>query len=254
MLLAIDIGNTNVVLGIYQDQRLLCSWRIATDLHKTWMEYALIIRGLFDLQGLDPAVVDGVAVASVVPDMSKRMRELCQGFFKLTPMFVGPGVKTGIPIKMDNPREVGADRIINAVAGFEFYGGPLIIVDFGTAITFDYISANSEYMGGAIAPGMGISQEALFAKTAKLPRVDIVCPEQVIGRNTVQSIQSGILYGCAGMVDGIVERMWEEIGQKTYVVATGGMAELVARQTHCIDKVDRLLTLEGLRLIYYKNR
>ncbi|NLC06435.1 MAG: type III pantothenate kinase [Syntrophomonadaceae bacterium] len=254
MILVFDVGNTNMVLGVYQGEKLLTHWRISSDRQKTSDEFGMLIRSLFDYQGLDMRAIKAVVISSVVPPLNPVLEEMSRRYFQVQPLEVGPGVKTGIALKYENPREVGADRVVNAVAAYERYGGPVIVVDFGTATTFCAISRHGEYLGGAIAPGIGISSEALFQRAAKLPRIELVKPKSVIGRNTVASMQAGIVYGFIGQVDGIVERMKAELGPDSKVVATGGFAELIAAESRTIDVVDQLLTLEGLRFIYEKNR
>ena len=255
MLLVFDIGNTNMVIGVYKDKELLTYWRIATDRQKTADEYGMLIQNLFSHNKIDPSQIDAVIYSSVVPPIMGALEEMSKRYFNIKPTLVGPGIKTGISIMYDNPRDVGADRIVNAVAAFEKYGGPLIIVDFGTATTFCCVSAKGEYLGGAITPGINISTEALFQKTAKLPKVELVTPKKVIGKNTVHAIQAGILYGYSGLVDGIVKRMKKELKEDhVKVIATGGIAELIAKDTESIDEVDKLLTLEGLRIIYERNK
>ncbi|MDD2497137.1 MAG: type III pantothenate kinase [Desulfitobacteriaceae bacterium] len=254
MLLAIDAGNTNIVLGIYEGDRLIERWRVSTDRQKTYDEYGILIKNLFDYHGHQFADIKAIAIASVVPPLMTALAKMSQEYFDIQPLVIGPGIKTGMPIKFDNPREIGADRIVNAVAAYEAYGSPLVVVDFGTATTFDVVSRQGEYIGGAISPGIGISTEALFARAAKLPRVELIKPQNVITKNTVNGLQAGIIYGFAGQVDGIVKRMKKELGEEAFVVATGGLAELIASESETIQKVDPWLTLEGLRIIYLKNR
>lgn len=254
MLLVIDVGNTNTVLGMYREEKLVRNWRVTTDKARTVDEYAMLVHELFRLSDIHFTDIGDVIVSCVVPPMLNTLEGLCRQYFKLNPYVVGPGIKTGMPIQYDNPREVGADRIVNAVAAYEKYRRSLIIVDFGTATTFDFISAKGEYQGGAIAPGMAISAEALFEKASKLPRVEFVRPPQVIAKNTVNSLQSGLFFGYAGLVDGIVERMKQETSENPLVVATGGLAEQVSAASQTIDEVDPFLTLEGLRIIYLRNK
>ncbi len=254
MLLVIDIGNSNTVLGTYAGQTLKNDWRIGTDKDRTVDEYAMLLDNLFRLAGLQFSDLDAVIVSSVVPPMLNTIEGLCQRYFKLSPYVVGPGMKTGMPIQYDNPREVGADRIVNAVAAYEKVKGGLIVVDFGTATTFDVISADGCYQGGAIAPGVGISADALFERASKLPRVEFSRPEQIIAKNTVNSMQAGIFFGYVGLVEGIVSRMKAELPELPRVVATGGLAASISAATRCIDDVEPFLTLEGLRLLYERNR
>ena len=254
MLLAVDVGNTNIVLGVYKGRELKVSWRISTNKEQTGDEYGIIFKNLFAQAGIDDSLLTGMIVSSVVPPLMFSLEEMAKRYFHLDPLVVGPGMKTGLNIKIDNPREVGADRIVNAVAGIELYGGPLIIVDFGTATTFDAISKSGEYLGGAIAPGISISTEALFQRAAKLPRVELVKPKRIIGRDTISSMQSGIIYGFIGQVDGIVKRMMQEFPEKPKVVATGGLAALLAADSETLEIVNPLLTLEGLLIIYERNR
>ncbi len=255
MILVFDVGNTNIVLGLYKEKQLLNFWRIATDRQKTSDEYGMLINQLFSYQGCSFSDIKAVVISSVVPPIMYTLEHMSRKYFNGDPLIVGPGIKTGINIKYDNPKEVGADRIVNAVAAYDLYGGPVIIVDFGTATTYCAVSKNGEYLGGAISPGIRISMDALFEKTAKLPRVELIKPESVICRNTVNSMQSGIVYGYIGQVDYIVRRMKKELGtDKVMVIATGGLSKLIAPESETIDVVNGLLTLEGLRIIYDRNR
>jgi type III pantothenate kinase len=254
LLLAMDVGNTNIMLGVYSGENLEIWWRISTKRAQTEDEYGVIIRNLFQQNGLKAECIKAVIISSVVPPLLCSLEKMSKKYFKVSPMIVGPGIKTGLNILMDNPREVGADRIVNAVGAIGLYGGPLIIVDFGTATTFCVISSKGEYLGGAIAPGIQISTEALFQKAAKLPRVELLRPQKIIGKNTVSSMQSGFFYGFVGQVDGIVGRMLKELNEKPFVVATGGLAGLIATESETIEEVNYFLTLEGLRIIYDKNK
>ena len=253
MILVFDVGNTNIVLGVYDDRVLTHHWRVSTETSHTMDEYAVVIKNLFDFSGLTFQEIGAVVISSVVPPVNPTLEALARKYFGQEPLVVGPGVKTGMPILLDNPRDVGADRIVNAVAAYHKYGGPLVIVDSGTATTFCVISKRGEYLGGAIAPGIGISTEALFQKASKLPRIEIVKPTSVIARNTVAAMQSGIYYGFIGQVDGIVQRMKAELGPETKVIATGGLAEMISRDSDTIEVVEPFLTLEGLLLIYERN-
>jgi len=254
MLLAIDVGNTNTVLGVFRGEELIANWRLTTARLQTVDEYGVLIRNLLSLKELDPSGIGGVTISSVVPPVNWTLARMSESYIGQKALFVEPGVKTGMPVLVDNPLEVGADRIVNGVAAFQKYGGPCIVVDFGTAITFDAISAKGEYLGGCIAPGLGIASEALFARAARLPRVEIKDPGKVIGTNTVTHLQAGLYYGAVDMVDGMLSRMKAELGGKVKVVATGGQASLVAKGSKYIEQTDEFLTLNGLRLIWEKNR
>jgi type III pantothenate kinase len=253
MLLALDVGNTNTVIGVFDGKTLLSHWRLSTRREGTRDEYAMLIKGLFDFAALDIKRVMAVVISSVVPPLQGPLEEMARQYFGVEPVVVGPGIKTGMPILYESPRDVGADRIVNAVAAFEAYGGPCIVVDLGTATTFDAISARGEYLGGAICPGIGISAEALFQHAAKLPRVDIAQPKTTIGKNTVGSMQAGLFYGYLGLVEGVVARMRAELGGMVTVVATGGLAQLLLTESTTVDHVDPLLTLTGLRILYERN-
>ena len=254
MLLAVDIGNTHIVMGIYRGDDLFFNWRLVTDQHRTADEYGVVLKSLFSSAGISFDSIEDVVISSVVPTMLPAMEHLFKKYLNKIPLVVGSETDLGIEICYENPKEVGADRLVNAVAAFKKCGRSNIVVDFGTATTFDYVSPTGEYMGGAIAPGIAISEEALFKKASKLPRVDIVCPPQVVAKNTVESIQSGIVFGYVGLVDGIVRRIKDEVKSDPFVVATGGLALLIFSHTETIDEVDEYLTLRGLKIIFERNR
>ena len=254
MLLAIDIGNTNIVWGVFDGDKLLVDWRVGTDHAKTTDEYAILLLDLLQVKGISPKRVDGVILSSVVPPLTPLLEELSETYFHCLPLIVSTELETGLAIKYTNPQEVGSDRIVNAAAAFRRYGGPLIIVDFGTATTFCAVTAAGEYLGGAIAPGLRISAEALYARTAKLPKVELARPKSAIGQNTVASMQAGLIFGYAGLVDELVRRIQHELGRECFVLATGGLAGLIAPESQTIREVRPHLILEGLALLWNLNR
>ncbi|MFQ6015792.1 MAG: type III pantothenate kinase [Anaerolineae bacterium] len=253
-LLALDIGNTNIVAGVYDGEQLVAHWRAATDAQKTADEYAVLLASFFTQRGLQLSQIGSCIMACVVPPLVTPFADLARRYLGVEPLIVGTGIKVGVRILTDNPREVGADRVVNALAARKLYGLPAIVIDFGTATTFDAVSVEGDYLGGAIAPGIGIAAEALFQRAAQLPRIDLLFPPRAIGKNTVHSMQSGVLYGYVAMVEGLTKRIKAELGGEAKVIATGGLAELVASKTEVIEFVDQNLTIEGLRLIYEMNQ
>ncbi len=256
MLLVIDVGNSNIVAGVYNGNKLEVSWRFASDRQKTVDEYGILLGSMFNYSKVDMKDIDNIAISTVVPPLLVPLVKMCERYFEIEPLVVGPGIKTGISIKYDNPREVGADRIVNAVAAYEKYKNrnkPLVIIDFGTATTFCAVMPNGDYLGGAIAPGIAISTEALFQRAAKLPRIELIKPKTVICKNTVNSMQSGIIYGYVGQVDEIVRRMQKELNSEIYVIATGGLANFISTESSTIDVVEPFLTLDGLRILHERN-
>ena len=255
MLLVIDVGNSNIVAGVYQESELIVHWRFSTDRSKTADEYGILLSSMFGYSHVSMPEVTDIIISSVVPPLLVPLSRMCERYFEIEPLIVGPGLKSGLQLRYENPKEVGADRIVNAVAAFDKYKdkGPLVVVDFGTATTFCAILPNGEYLGGAIAPGIGISTEALFQKAAKLPRIELITPNKVICRNTVKAMQAGVIYGFVGQTDGIVSRMIEELGGKAFVIATGGFANTIAAESSLINVVEPFLTLDGLRILFDRN-
>lgn len=253
MLLAIDIGNTNVTVGLFRGEKLIATWRAKTDVHRQPDEYAVLLMNLLSHNGIPLAEIRKAAIASTVPPLITTFEELSREYFHVNPLVVGAGTKTGMRVLYENPKDVGADRVVDAVAGYKLYGAPLIIVDFGTATVFDAVTKDGDYLGGAIAPGIGIAAEALFEHASKLPRIELLRPKTAIGRNTVSSMQSGLIFGYVGLIEGLVERFKRELGAGAKVVATGGLVGIFAKETKVIDIVDRGLTLTGLRMLHELN-
>ena len=254
MLLVFDVGNSNIVMGTYEGKKLLRHWRISTDRQKTGDEYGMLINSLFAYQNIRMEQVEAIIISSVVPPLMVPMIKMCERYFHIHPLVVGPGIKTGFRISYENPREIGADRIVNVAGAFEQYGGPLIVIDIGTATTFDVVAPNGDFLGGVIAPGLSSSADALFQRAARLPRIELVTPKRIISRNTVSGMQAGIIYGYVGQIDEIVRRMKKEMGyDEIRVIATGGYARMISRESKTIDKIDHFLTLTGLRVLYERN-
>ena len=253
MLLVLDIGNTNIVMGTYEGKKLMKHWRISTDRQKTGDEYGMLMNDLFRYQGISMDDIHAIIISSVVPPLVVPMIKMCERYFHLKPLVVGPGIKTGIKLHYENPRAIGADRIVNVVGAYEQYGGPLIVIDIGTATTYDVVGDDGDFMGGVIAPGIGTSADALFQTAAQLPRIELVPPKQIICRNTIQGMQAGIIFGYVGQIDEIVRRIKAEYGKDMKVIATGGLARMIAKESSTIDKVDHFLTLTGLQALYERN-
>ena len=253
LLLVFDIGNSNIVMGTYKGKELLKHWRISTDRQKTGDEYGILMNDLFHYQGVSMSEIEAIIISSVVPPLVVPMVKMCERYFHIHPLVVGPGIRTGIKLNYENPRAIGADRIVNVVGAYEQYGGPLIVIDIGTATTFDVVAANGDFLGGAIAPGIATSADALFQSAAKLPRIELVPPKQIVCRNTITGMQAGIIYGYVGQIDGIVGRIKEELQMEMTVIATGGLAKMIAGESRTIDRIDHFLTLTGLRVLYERN-
>ncbi|GGL64273.1 type III pantothenate kinase [Sporolactobacillus putidus] len=253
MIFVCDVGNTNIVTGVFDNGQLIHHWRISTDREKTEDEFAMLVNNLFQYSGLSFEDFNGVAISSVVPSIMFALERMCEKYFRVKPLIVGPGIRTGLNLKYDNPKEIGADLIVNAVAAVHAYQVPIIVIDFGTATTYSYIDEKADYIGGAIAPGINISTEALYEKASKLPRIEIAKPPHIVGRNTIHAMQSGVLFGYVGQVEGIVTRMKKQAKSTPIVVATGGLCSLISNETSVIDHVDPFLTLKGLYLIYRRN-
>ena len=256
MLLVIDIGNSNIVMGTYEGKNLMKHWRVSTDSQKTGDEYGMLINDLFRYQGVSINDVRDIIISSVVPQLLVPFVKMCERYFKIKPLVVGPGIKTGIKINYENPRAIGADRIVNVVGAFEHYGGPLIVIDIGTATTIDVVAENGDFLGGVIAPGIVSSADSLVSSTAKLPRIELVPPKSIICRNTTTGMQAGIIYGYVGQIDEIVRRIRAEMGEdwNAKVIATGGLAKMISKESKTIDKIDHFLTLSGLRALYERNK
>ena len=254
MLLVFDIGNSNIVMGTYENKSLRHHWRISTDRQKTGDEYGMIINDLFKYQGIAMNDIKAIIISSVVPPLVVPMTKMCERYFGIHPLIVGPSIETGIKVHYENPRTVGADRIVNVVGAYEQYGGPLIVIDIGTATTFDVVAKNGDFLGGVIAPGIGTSADALFQTAAQLPRIELVPPKNIVCRNTIQGMQAGIIYGYVGQIDGIVHRIKDELNMDMKVIATGGLAKMIQKESRTIDCIDHFLTLTGLRVLYERNR